>query len=352
MGLSCPGALLQGLRIAKFVESSLPAPSPERGIFPRWFPSVWELVLDPVKQPQPQTQESRWQGELCGYAGQPPRFRGGHCGQTHRLEVLALASDVAASPLTVHGGLIFSAASCDVPLSLSTDFAGVPGSPGCPYSSTYSAEEAARLLSPPPAPLRWSFIPQSQGHVRVAPKCNGASLDNVVGTVVSQVSICVPGRVKSQVLRLRCQPTRGDPRCVWGALRVYECDSLPHWSDSHAITFLPGGSYLLFSSARHCPSSLHVSRGNHEARLRSASALLARTLLSRASCCSMPGITTIQRSARPQRWVTPRHAAKGPPSSRSSHPSHATSPSKAMGTGADRGGGILRSFSPGHERSS
>ncbi|KAJ1187838.1 hypothetical protein NDU88_004606 [Pleurodeles waltl] len=82
--------------------------------------------------------------------------------------------------------------------SLSADLAGVTGSLGRPYSPAHSTDKAARLLSPLPAPVRWCLIPQSQDHVRVAPKCNGASLDNVVGTVVSQVSISVPVRVKSQ----------------------------------------------------------------------------------------------------------------------------------------------------------
>ncbi|KAJ1184710.1 hypothetical protein NDU88_001513 [Pleurodeles waltl] len=68
--------------------------------------------------------------------------------------------------------------------------------------------------------------------------------------------------------------------------------------------------------------------------------------------CRRPGVTTVRHSARPKRRITPRHAAEGTPSSRSSHPPRAVSSIEATGDGAGRGGEIFRSFSLGREQSS
>ncbi|KAJ1130582.1 hypothetical protein NDU88_008933 [Pleurodeles waltl] len=108
--------------------------------------------------------------------------------------------------------------------------------------------------------MQQSLIHQSLGQEKVALERNGASLDNVIGTVVSQVSICVLNQIEFQILGRRCQASRGDPSCVWGALRFYELAVRPHLSDPWPITF-PSIDSLCVSPPIKSPRLWRRSRG-------------------------------------------------------------------------------------------
>ncbi|KAJ1189426.1 hypothetical protein NDU88_006171 [Pleurodeles waltl] len=142
----------------------------------------------------------------------------------------------------------------------------VPQGPVCAHQGASSLRRAASTKPPISCllrqqvyrmtPAQWLLTPHSSGHVKVAPKRNGASTDSVAGIVVNRVSVSVPGRVKSQALGCHCQASWCDPLCVRGTSHVYKRGAQPHRSDLQAITFLPGGSHWPCSSACHCPSSL------------------------------------------------------------------------------------------------
>ncbi|KAJ1142443.1 hypothetical protein NDU88_008768 [Pleurodeles waltl] len=112
--------------------------------------------------------------------------------------------------------------------------------------------------------MRLSAIRRSLGPAKETLERNSASPHNAVGTVVSQVTICVWNQFGFQVLRRQYQVTRGDPNSALGAPRFYGAAAQFHLSDPWAVTFSTGGSCRSVPSARHEPiKPPHLRRRSH-----------------------------------------------------------------------------------------